>query len=75
MVAENKKLPQFFYDSTDKDSNCEPLIDFWLSWTLRCAEVKYSEINPQLYDNARRILLFLIFGNNDLNGKYIFNWF
>ncbi len=64
-------LPQLFYDNTQgKDGKCEVLIDYWLSWTFRCAEQKYSERNPTVHEYARKMLLFLVFGGNETNGAY-----
>ena len=36
------QLPQFFKDDSTSDKY-EELIDFFMSWTLRCADDKYSE--------------------------------
>lgn len=41
--------------------------DFFLSWTLRCAEENYNSVNPILQDYAKKILFKLIFDNPNAN--------
>ncbi|OAV75702.1 hypothetical protein Barb7_00658 [Bacteroidales bacterium Barb7] len=68
----------FMVDSSDSDKK-ELVIDFFLSWTLRCAG-KDGEIyeNELLSDYCRRILSVLLFGNadniNDYTVKSVKTW-
>lgn len=60
-------LPSFFYDDSNTDK-CEEVIDYFISWTLRCASNKYDE-NKKLQTYAKRILSKLIFDEpNQLDG-------
>ena len=61
------KLPVFLnYNSEDKkkDSGYETIQDFFLSWTIRCAEEKYDTENPIVHNYAKKILAKLIFENS-----------
>ena len=59
------ELPSFFKskDENKLDLGYENLQDFFLSWTLRCAEENYNSVNPILQDYAKKILFKLIFDN------------
>jgi len=61
-------LPKFFKDQThylvDPDSGYEALQDFFLRWTIHCAEDKYRFSNPKLHIYSKRILFALIYGQN-----------
>lgn len=62
-----KQLPDFFNYNEDKvDSGYESLHDFFLSWTLRCSQVDYSQINFLLYSYSKKILFELIYGEPNL---------
>jgi len=50
--------PSFFYDDSKKDE-AEILLDFYLSFTLRCA-VEHPNVNPLVREYSKRVLLFLI---------------
>jgi len=60
----NNKLPYLFYDNyvTDK---YEDQLDYFLSWTLRCTEKKYENINNKVNKYAKIILSKILF--NDEN--------
>lgn len=63
------ELPSFFKskDENKLDLGYENLQDFFLSWTLRCAEENYNSVNPILQDYAKKILFKLIFDNPNAN--------
>jgi hypothetical protein len=65
------QLPKF---SNYREENCdygyEALQDFFLSWTLRCAEEKYQAANPQVNEYARRAIFILVHGKN-INGSFV----
>ena len=56
------KLPSFWKDDSESDK-LEEVIDFFLSWTLRCAESKYKEVNDQLHIYSKKVLSYFLFGN------------
>ena len=68
-------LPSFFDNDEDdenkKDKGQETLQDFFLSWTLHCAEDKFREINLNLQEYARKIIFTLINGYNDIHGEFV----
>ncbi len=60
-----RKLSLFMRDSSDSDSK-ELVVDFFLSWTLRCASEEAivkgaNNITPQLQEYCRRILSVFLF--------------
>lgn len=61
-----KEFPRFFNYNDGKivDTGYENLQDFFLSWTLRCAEEQYSETNDKLNKYAKKIMYTLLFGEN-----------
>lgn len=63
------ELPSFFKskDENKLDLGYENLQDFFLSWTLRCAEENYKSVNQILHDYAKKILFKLIFDNPNVN--------
>lgn len=65
----SSELPSFFKskDENKLDLGYENLQDFFLSWTLRCAEENYNSVNPILQDYAKKILFKLIFDNPNAN--------
>ncbi|WP_423999529.1 PD-(D/E)XK nuclease family protein [Maribacter sp. IgM3_T14_3] len=52
-------LPSFFKDNSKSDK-CEEAIDFFMSWTIRCADVKYEKSFERLNTYSKRILAKLI---------------
>lgn len=71
------RLPSFLnYDSKDKfltDNGLETLMDFFLSWTLRCSEEKFQMLNPILYEYARKAVYGLIYGFNNEKDEFVIN--
>lgn len=69
------ELPSLFYhNSKDKyatDQGYETLLDFFLSWTLQCAENKYKTTEPLVHEYARRIVHSLIHGHNAEDNSYV----
>ena len=67
----NSGLPIFFnYDEEGRvDSGYENLQDFFLSWTLRCSNDTYKNVNHKLNNYARKIVFALIYGEN-IGKKY-----
>lgn len=60
------KLPSFFNDESNTDK-FESLIDFFISWTLRCAEESYNEENTNsVHKHAKSILSILLFGEKNV---------
>lgn len=71
-------LPSFFKDWNEEDEDkmhsdkCEEVIDFFISWTLRCAEEKYKDISPSVNDYAKKVLSKLLFDDEtSLDNKNI----
>ena len=56
------KMPHFFFDDENSDG-IEALNDYFLSWTIRCA-VDYEHENKKVQEYSKKILTFLIFGEN-----------
>jgi len=52
-------LPSFFIDNSDS-MKYEETIDFYMSWTIRCADIKHQQANKKVNDSARRILAKLL---------------
>lgn len=57
------KLPEFFKDDSDS-MKYEETIDFFISWTIRCADVKYEE-NFSLLNIYSKGILSKLIGNDD----------
>lgn len=59
-----KKLPTFLNHLSEKkrnNSGYEAIQDFFISWTIRCAEKRYSDSDPIVHGYAKKILSKLIF--------------
>lgn len=73
----NKRLPSFFnYYTKDEfltDDGYETLQDFFLSWTLRCSEERFHELNPILYEYSRKAIYGLIYGINNIKDEFVVN--
>ncbi len=64
-------LPSFFKDNSNSDK-FEEIIDFFLSWTLRCADYRYSIEHKSIQRKALKILSILLFENsNELNNRIV----
>jgi hypothetical protein len=63
------EMPHFFYDEGQKSFQAEVMVDFFISWTLRCAEDKYKEIDPNVQMYSKTILLYLLKKANVINNK------
>tara|TARA_R110000765_G_scaffold103130_1_gene192365 strand:- start:883 stop:1461 length:579 start_codon:yes stop_codon:yes gene_type:complete len=60
------KLPHFFIDDSDA-IKIEETIDFFISWTIRCADEIHQKNNKKVHENSRKILSKLLgFENADL---------
>lgn len=57
--SKSKVLPSFFKDSSDS-MKYEEVIDFFMSWTIRCADDKNRTVDPLVHNNAKAILAKLI---------------
>ncbi|ADV48158.1 hypothetical protein Celal_0828 [Cellulophaga algicola DSM 14237] len=57
------KLPSFFIDDSDS-MKYEETIDFFMSWTIRCADSKYLNGSNKTYDRSRLILSKLLHFEN-----------
>jgi hypothetical protein len=63
--TEIKDLPKFSnYHEEKCDYGYEALQDFFLSWTLRCADQKFKNVNPLVNEYARRTVFLLLYGQN-----------
>lgn len=73
-VNTNSNLPSFFYNNVEDefktDQGYETLQDFYLAWTIHCADDKFKNINPKLHEYARRADFGLIYGCNDENDNF-----
>jgi hypothetical protein len=59
-----KKLPSFLNHLSEQkrvNSGYEAIQDFFISWTIRCAEDGYSTADPTVHRYAKKILSKLIF--------------
>lgn len=74
-MTDSNTLPKFFhFDKNDKfrtNVGYETLQDFFLSWTLRCSEIKYKNVNHLVYEYSRRAMFALIYGKNNDNNEYV----
>lgn len=72
----DKMLPAFFYDDSNTDK-CEEVMDYFISWTLRCAQSKFAA-SGLLHTYAKRILSELLFGDSlrleDVQVKEVKTW-
>ena len=66
----NGELPTFFnYEAEGKtDQGHEALMDFFLSWTLRCADDKNKSRDSKVHQMAKKILFTLLFSNAGNDG-------
>jgi hypothetical protein len=44
-----------------------------LSWTLRCSDERYQELNPILYEYSRKAVYGLIYGINNEKDEFVVN--
>ena len=66
-------LPLFFKDDSDS-MKVEEVIDFYMSWTIRCANEIYKMEFPKIHSHAKLILSRLAFDNSEyLTDKVISN--
>lgn len=65
------ELPSFFKskDENKLDLGYENLQDFFVSWTLRCAEESMKSVDPLIQKYSKRILLKLLFDDPELDYK------
>jgi len=60
----------FMHDEKNKDKK-ESLVDFFLSWTLRCIIMKKREYhNPKMEEYCKSITSVLLFGNAEKLNNY-----
>jgi hypothetical protein len=72
-----EEKPSFFYDNSERDE-AEMLLDFYLSYTLRCAVDHHPNIHPRVNEYAK-LVLFCIFGEvlkstNNITIKDVRTW-
>lgn len=60
-------LPEFFKDDSNSDK-FEETIDFFMSWTIRCADMMYEESFPIVNSYSKTILSKLL-SDEDLRSK------
>jgi hypothetical protein len=48
-----KRLPSFFLDDSTSDKY-EGVADFFLAWTLRCAQEKYEAVDGARYTSMQK---------------------
>jgi hypothetical protein len=63
-TMEEKRLPSFFLDDSTSDKY-EGVADFFLAWTVRCAQKKYEAMDTMVHSYAKRLLSTLIKGDAD----------
>jgi hypothetical protein len=59
-----KRLASFFVDDSKSDKY-EGVADFFIAWTLRCAETKYAAADSAVHAYSKRLLSTLIKGRPD----------
>lgn len=65
-------LPNFLnFEEEKTNAGYETIIDFFLSYILRCSHSKFLVDYPLLYKYARTTVYYLIYGKNERNGYYI----
>ena len=70
--TEKLELPAFFnYKEEGTDDGYESIQDFFLSWTLRCADEKYRGQNSVLHEIGKQTVFFLMHGDNKNDSGYI----
>ena len=62
-----KELPSFMIDSTLTDGRAETIIDFMLSWCIRCASIEYKVEEYKIFHNYCRNILAKLLGYKDIN--------
>ena len=66
-----KRLPYLFYDNYYSDK-IESQMDYFISWTLRCAEKKYENIDQKVNLYSKMILSRILFDDEHfLNDKNV----
>jgi hypothetical protein len=65
-------LPSFFVDDSENAKD-EYLVDYWLSWILRCAKEESKDQNKNLIKYSRRMLSYLLSRGKD-NGFFPVYW-
>ena len=73
MSATNKTaLPKFLnYKEEDSNNGYETIMDFLLSWTIRCSVENLKEVDSSVYENSRILVYYLIYGQNKGEGYWI----
>ena len=67
------KLPLFFKDDSDS-MKYEEVIDFYMSWTIRCADEIYKNEYSKIHSHAKLVLARLAFDNPEyLKDKKVSN--
>jgi hypothetical protein len=59
---DGKRLASFFVDDSKSDKY-EELADFYIAWTLRCAEEKYAAVDNAVHTYSKRLLSKLVKGD------------
>ena len=62
-----KELPSFMIDSTLTDGRAETIIDFMLSWCIRCASIEYKVEEYKIFHNYCRNILAKLLGYKEIN--------
>lgn len=70
MKYQKTSIPNFFRDETNLP--CEALLDYFISWTLRCAVDSVAKENELLNNYAKQLLAMCIFNDpTKLDGKSV----
>ncbi len=68
-----QKLPSFMCDDYDTDK-CELLIDYYMSWTFRCAQECYESLDFNVNSQSKKVLSKCLFNHEDcLKNRKIVN--
>lgn len=59
-----EKLPSFMWDNYNTDK-CELLIDYYMSWTFRCAQEYYKPLDTNVNYLSKKILSKCLFNDYD----------
>lgn len=65
-----KKLPKFFGDDSES-FKVEEVIDYFMAWTIRCADIKYKD-QGLVHQYAKKILTKLLFDQVDNYEKRVY---
>ena len=63
-MSQKDKLPRFF-EKENIGYGYEAIQDFYLSWTMRSAQLEYENVNIRLHEYAKKMIYALLMGSNN----------